>query len=196
VVLPADEQLRNDYSLHLGVEGNETADEWTNEASKSMGDSVPRAYLREMSFAHMARIATEAKSTGASRRIGDHINRRRRYSPPKGQKLRKELRHERKALAGRYYQLLSGHVATGDYLCHKVHKLPSDRCWWCGRDERQTRHHLFVNCEAWGPQIRELWKEVGFCPSSVKRRADGHYPASGPGRGRGKGEQERVEGQG
>ena len=65
-------------------------------------------------------------------------------------------------LAGRYYQLLSGHAATGDYLCNKVHKLPSDRCWWCGQDVRQTRHHLFVNCAAWKPQIKELWKGVGY----------------------------------
>ena len=60
---------------------------------------------------------------------------------------------------GRYYQLLSGHAATGDYLCSRMHKLTSDRCWWCGRDERQSRHHLFVNCEAWKPQIQELWKK-------------------------------------
>ena len=46
-------------------------------------------------------------------------------------------------------------------MCSRTHKLPSDRCWWCGRDERQSRHHLFVNCEAWKPQIQELWKEVG-----------------------------------
>ena len=83
--------------------------------------------IRETSFAHMARMATEV-----SKWIVDHVDRRRRYSPPKGQKLRKELRHERKALAGRYYQLLSGHAATGDYLC-KIHKLPSDRCWCAGR---------------------------------------------------------------
>ena len=64
-----------------------------------------------------------------SKWIVDHVNRQRRYSPPKDPKLRKELRHERKALAGRYYQLLSGHAAIGDYLCNKAHKLPSDRCW-------------------------------------------------------------------
>ena len=146
---------------HQGVEGNETADEWANEAAGSTGDAVPRAYLGEMSFAHMARTATEAKSTGVGEWIRSHVNCRRRYCQPKGEKLRKELRHERKALAGRYYQLLSGHAATGDYLCNRVHKLPSDRCWWCGRDERQSRHHLFVNCAAWGPQIQELWKDVG-----------------------------------
>ena len=60
---------------------------------------------------------------------------------PKGPKLRKELRHDRKALTDRYHQLLSGHAATDDYLCSKVHKLPSDNCW-CGQDVRQTRHHL------------------------------------------------------
>ena len=42
-----------------------------------------------------------------------------------------------------------------------MRKLPSDRCWWSGQDKRQTRHHLFVNCAAWKPQIQELWKEVG-----------------------------------
>ena len=125
--------------------GQAIADDWAKRAAEDHGDSVPRAYLRETSFAHMARRVTEARAAGVSKWIVDHVNCRRRYSPPKGQKLRKELRHERKALAGRYYQLLSGHAATGDYLYRKVHKLPSDRCRWCGQDERQTRHNLFVN---------------------------------------------------
>ena len=38
---------------HPGVEGNETANEWANEAAESTGGAVPRDYLREMSFAHM-----------------------------------------------------------------------------------------------------------------------------------------------
>ena len=95
-----------------------------------------------------------------SRWVADHVNQRRRYCPQKGQKFRKELQ-ERKALAGHFYQLLSGHAVTGGYLCRRMHKLPSDRCWWCGREERQPRHHLFVNCEAWKPQIQGLWKDVG-----------------------------------
>ena len=146
---------------HLGIEGNEVADDWAKRAAEDQGDFVPRAYLRETSFAHTAGRVTEARLAGVSSWLVDHVNRRRRYSPQKGQKLRKELRHQRKALAGRYYQLLSGHAATGDYWCRRVHKLPSDRCWWCGQDERQTRRHLFVHCAAWRPQIQELWKEVG-----------------------------------
>ena len=114
---------------HLGVEGNEVADDWAKRAAEDQGDSVPRAYLRETSFAHMTRRVTEARSAGVSKWIVDHVNRQRRYSPPKDPKLRRELRHERKALAGRYYQLLTGHAATGDYLCRRVHRLPSDRCW-------------------------------------------------------------------
>ena len=137
------------------------ADDWAKTAAESPLDAVPRDYLRETSFAHMTR-ATEARSAGVEKWIRDHVKNKHRYTPPKGPQLRKELRHERKALAGRYYQLLSGHAATGDYLCNKVHKLPSDKCWWCGQDVRQTRHHLFVNCAAWKPQIKELWKDVGY----------------------------------
>ena len=147
---------------HSGIEGNEVADDWAKMAAESQLDAAPRDYLRETSFAHMIRKATEARSAGVAKWIGDHVKNKHRYTPPKGPKLRKELRHERKALAGRYYQLLSGHAATGDYLCNKVHKLTSDKCWWCDRDVRQTRHHLFVNCAAWKPQIKELWKDVGY----------------------------------
>ena len=131
-------------------------------AAKNPLDAVPRYYLRGASFAHMTRRATEARSAGVAKWIGDHVKSKRRYTPPKEPKLRKELRHERKALADCYYQLLSGHAATGDYLCNKIHQLSSDKCWWCGQDERQTRHHLFVNCAAWKPQIKELWKDVGY----------------------------------
>ena len=42
-----------------------------------------------------------------------------------------------------------------------MHKLPSGRCWWCCRDERQSLRHLLGNGEAWRAQIQELWKEVG-----------------------------------
>ena len=46
-----------------------------------------------------------------------------------------ELRHERNpSLAATSYQLI-GHAATGGNLCNKMHKLPSDRRWWCGWGE-------------------------------------------------------------
>ena len=53
------------------------------------------------------------------------------------------------------YTILSDSTAA-------ITRARSDKCWWCGQDERQTRHHLFVNCAAWKHQIKELWKDVGY----------------------------------
>ena len=39
-------------------------------------------------------------------------------------------------LAGRHYQHLSGCVAVGRCLCDDIGGLPSNKCWWCGKDER------------------------------------------------------------
>ena len=64
---------------HTGVGGNEVADEWAGESAKSVGDTLPRAYLRETSIAHLARAANEATSTGVSRWIVDHVNGWRRH---------------------------------------------------------------------------------------------------------------------
>ena len=48
-------------------------------------------------------------------------------------------------------------LAIGDYLCNRVYGLPSSRCWWCGRNGKQTRHYLFVNCVIGSP----IWGVVG-----------------------------------
>ena len=77
------------------------ANDWTKMATESPMDAVPRDYLCETSFAYMSRKATEARSAGVAKWIVDHVKNKHRYTPPKGPKLRKELRHERKALAGR-----------------------------------------------------------------------------------------------
>ena len=65
----------------------------------------------------------------------------------------------RKELAGRYYQLLSGHAATVDRPV-RVGQALSDRCWECGSGERQSRYHLLVRCRRWVPKIRRLWQRV------------------------------------
>ena len=63
-------------------------------------------------------------------------------------------RNERKALASRYHQLLSGHAATGAYLCNRIGAIPSDKCR-CRRDEKQARYRLFAKCEAWSKALRQ-----------------------------------------
>ena len=40
-------------------------------------------------------------------------------------------------------------------------RLMTSDCWWCNCGKRQSRHHLFTECKAWTPQIRELWRRVG-----------------------------------
>ena len=70
----------------------------------------------------------------------------------------------RKPIAQQCYQLLSGHAATGSFLHYRMtgsQRLDSDECLWCNCGKRQSRFHLFTECMAWAPQIRELWRGMG-----------------------------------
>ena len=46
-----------------------------------------------------------------------------------------------------------------DHL-QKVGQADNDKCFWCRSGERQTRHHLFIVCRRWTPEIRKLWQRV------------------------------------
>jgi hypothetical protein len=63
-----------------------------------------------------------------------------------------------KRLAGRYYQLKTGHYLTVQYL-KWTKSRPSAKCGWCSY-EVQTREHLFKNCPRWKLQQKNLWAEV------------------------------------
>lgn len=64
-------------------------------ATENTMDVVDRVYIRDASFAHMARMATEAGTEGAAKWIAKYVGLRRRYKPPKEAiKRRTELRHE------------------------------------------------------------------------------------------------------
>ena len=70
----------------------------------------------------------------------------------------------RKSLASRYYQLLAGHAAIGSFLHERMTgplHLETNECRWCATGKRESRHHLFTECEAWRPQIRRLWRRIG-----------------------------------
>ena len=73
--------------------------------------------------------------------------------------MRKDLNKVPKELASRFYQLLSGHAATAEHLM-RVGQAESDKCFWCGSGERQTRYHLLVKCKRWTPEIKELWQRI------------------------------------
>ena len=144
---------------HQEVEGNEQADALAKRAAGKGEELAEPAYLREASLSHPTRVSTEASSTSTGRWIRGHVKRKHRYRPPPGGRLRRGLGRVRKELAGRFYQLLSGHVATAPHL-QRFGQATSDKCWWCGTGERQTRHRLFIRCRRWSPEIRRLWQRV------------------------------------
>ena len=65
------------------------------------------------------------RHTKIQRRIREHVGRRHRYRPPPGGRMRRELGRVRKELAGRFYQLLSGHATTAPHL-QRFGQAPSE----------------------------------------------------------------------
>ena len=139
----------------LCIEGNETADDWARVAAGDLGDSVPRAYLREISFAHMTRMAIEARPAGVRDLIMDHVDRRGCYRPPKGQKLQRSS-----VMRARASRAATTSSCQGMQRWATIYFIKYKGCRQTGAGGA-ARHHLFVNCEAWKTQIQELWKDVG-----------------------------------
>jgi len=67
-------------------------------------------------MAYLKRQATEAKSGGTREWIQERTKQRRSYIPPRKPGFRKELKNERKVVASRYYQLLTGHALIAPFL--------------------------------------------------------------------------------
>ena len=103
---------------------------------------TPDDFLDEASLSYMARIATGARSQATAEWISSRVGAR-RYRPPPWRGIhRRHLRCVRKELGGRFYQFLSGHAAIGLYRHDNIHKIDSDRCWWCSTGEHQSRSHI------------------------------------------------------
>ena len=113
----------------------------------------------EASLSHLTRKTTEARTEATARWVRERSGHRRRYRPPKGGKMRKALNRTKKEVASRSYQLLSGRAAVAEHL-KRVSQTPTNKCFWCGSGERQTRYHLLVKCKRWEPEIRRLWQRV------------------------------------
>ena len=148
---------------HSGATGNEVADQYAKSAATGEDpvEAIPEGYAVETSLSHMTGVATEARSRETREWITAHVRPERRYMPPPGRGLRRSpLRRARKTLAGRYYQLLSGHADTGTHR-KRFGRTDTADCWWCMSGEPQSRHHLFTRCPSWTEQRRRLWKDVG-----------------------------------
>ena len=143
---------------HRVIEGNKHADAVAKRAAEGEEDRADPEYLGEARLSHLTRKTTEARSRATRECMRDHVRRERRYRPPPGRKLHRGLGKVRKELAGRSYQLPSGHAVTASHL-RRVGQAPNDRCW-CGSGERQSRQHLFIKCWRWTPGIQRLWGRV------------------------------------
>ena len=139
------------------MEDNEVADDWAKEAAESTDVAVDRPCLREPGLAHMTGAATEAKTHGTKGWTRNNVNRRRGYKPLKETSPERASKASEKALASRYCQ----HAATGVYLCSRMGRGPSDKCWRCGRSGEQTRYHPLVRCEGGATQSKALWESAG-----------------------------------
>ena len=144
------------------------------EAAAGQTHDVPDQVRWQASLPHLSRKASERRSGATAQWIRDHVRPERRYLPPGGPGFRKRaLRRVRKSAAQRYCQLLSGHAAISSLHDRMTgpQQLGSHERWWCACGRRQSRHHLFTECRAWAPQIRELWQRVGRDCGSEHPRA-------------------------
>ena len=147
-------------ALRAACSGIEIKD-YTAATGRAPRERLLEGYAEETSLAHMTRVAMEARSKATTDWIAEHVRPGRRYRPPPGKGVRRtQLRRVKKTLAGRYYQLLSGHAETGTHR-HRFGRTDTPACWWCTSGEPQSRHHLFTTCPAWRPQTRRLGKDVG-----------------------------------
>ena len=89
--------------------GNKHADSVAKRAAEGDMARAEPGHLVDASLSLLTRKATEARSKASRERIWDHVRRERRYRSRPGGKLRRGLDRVRKGLAGRFYQLLSGH---------------------------------------------------------------------------------------
>ena len=142
----------------MAVDGNEIADLWANKAAESAVYGVEKPLLYEASLAYVSRSITVAKSWDTVKLIDSHVKKERRYRPPRGGRIRLQLRGERKALASRYYQFLSGDAAIGKACGWR----PPRQCDVCERATKAVLTFLqetIVGCVVITPPQEEVGEE-------------------------------------
>ena len=148
-----------------GIAGGGEADRLAKEAAEGWAYEVSDEYRWEASLSHLSRVATGNGSRVTAQWAASRVRPECKHHPPRGTGIRKkQLRRVRKSLAGRYYQLLTGHAAIGSFLHERIsgpQRAESSERQWCSCGKRQSRHHLFIEFRAWAPRIGRLWSRIG-----------------------------------
>jgi hypothetical protein len=116
---------------HKGVPGNERTDTL---AKRGVGDLDKGTWRSRLSIdcasmTFLKRKAAERRTKETADWIRPRVARSRACIAPRKFELRPEPWHPPKALASRYYQLMSGHALIGPYMKEKLKKSDSDECW-------------------------------------------------------------------
>ena len=158
---------------HQGIEGNERADQ----AAKQAASKPSRQGQGELSIAHVNRARTEAIRARRQQWLTKTLGRRtlvaqRAYRAQSGWKLDPIVAAAPKKVAGRYYQLKTGHAAVGAYL-RKVQARESEACQGC-QAPSETVHHLLFECREWRKQRRALYKALQKVNVTLPTAAEDH----------------------
>ena len=182
---------------HVGVAGNEIADQWAGDAAARelerrarappsvrvapASPMISRAFMKAMLRRRAISSWRECISRGG--------NRRRPYVIPREgtvPKIPTALGMARRSVAVRFFQLASGHAMIAPFLEEKFKWVSSSQCWWCGSG-RQSREHLFKECRTWKEEIKKLWKEVGEISIADRDTKEGNSEDQRSGKRRKKG---------
>lgn len=141
---------------HAGVEGNEQADQ----AAKRAASKNPRGGIGELSLAYTRRALTEARVQAKQcwlqqALVHRNLRARRSYRACGGWKQDPTAAAARKEVAGRYYQLKTGHAVVGAYL-QQIKAQETAACRWC-RHPYESVRHLLLECREWRTQRRTFY---------------------------------------
>ena len=97
---------------------------WPSRQQRGLSRISPRSPIGPGGRLALSTYTEELPSSapgGLPSGLPPHVRPERRHRPPDGSGLRrKALRKVRKSLAGRYYQLTSGHTTTGSFLHERM----------------------------------------------------------------------------
>jgi len=143
---------------HIGIEGNELADQAAKGAAKK---HIPMGIDRYSSFSYIERQVRAQRRLETREWLYKTTYRRgrnRAYSLTDSLMPDPTVSMARKPLAKRFYQLKIGHAITASYL-YRIKRLDSLKCWWCNA-AKQDINHLLFECRHWSRQRRTLYSDL------------------------------------